>query len=162
MTHQPTSFVRGGLNDYLSSSSLFVTLFLRFGAQELFSEPSIPPAKVTEKADRLDGGAGRANEEGKEGVAERAEGDDDKAAGDEEKEKGSDNGAKTPAPAATAAAAASARIVWDEAALERLLDRSDLEARHAAGAAGEAGGEDELSDGKDDLLKAFKVQFCVK
>ena len=58
------------------------------------------------------------------------------------------------------AAASSQRIVWDAAALERLLDRSALEARHAASlAAGEDGEaqEGEEEDGQDDLMRAFKV-----
>jgi hypothetical protein len=67
-------------------------------------------------------------------------------------------GAAVTEAAAAAAAAASARgrrIVWDDAAIERLLDRSDLIQGKAAADAGDAAGEEVNED--DEFTKAFKV-----
>ena len=64
---------------------------------------------------------------------------------------------------AAASAATAVRIVWDDAALDHLLDRTELEARHRAVQEGgddlEAvqGSDEEEAGGANDLLKAFKV-----
>ena len=102
------------------------------------------------------GGSSSANDKGGEGKgAGKVEGVEGAAAAE------GATALKKPAP--PPAAAPAGRIVWDEAALERLLDRSELEARHAAfGAVQEtAGSAAEGETDQDDLLRAFKVRECV-
>ena len=51
----------------------------------------------------------------------------------------------------------SARIVYDDAAIDRLVDRSELEARHRRGEVEELEGEGEET-GSGDFFKAFRVR----
>ena len=141
--------------------------FLRFGAQELFrDEPvtttvteAVKPsaeAAITEMESTVTEGAVTAAsaQQADKGLA--PDGPGPAAEGSTDGVPATVIGVATEAEAA----ASSQRIVWDAAALERLLDRSALEARHAASlAAGEDGEaqEGEEEDGQDDLMRAFKV-----
>jgi hypothetical protein len=115
---------------------------LRYGAKELFADDEEEAAAAAATA-----------------TAAAAEGDDAAAAaaGADGNGATAGGGAEQDAAGGTAAAAAcgksALRIVWDDAALERLLDRSQVEA--AAAAAGE---EAAAAAEEDEFTKAFKVR----
>lgn len=120
----------------------------RYGAQELFAEepaaarPSGAGAAEAAAADATANGSGAPDT-----AADAAGAGASAAPGTAAAEAaGTSNGTTAPAEAAKPA---SARIVWDDAAVEQLLDRTELNAR--------VGVEEEDGDDDEDLMKAFKV-----
>lgn len=105
----------------------------RYGAQELFhDEVEGAPGDTTDPQAAAEAAAAAARAKGATGAAVT----------------------EAAATAAAAAAARGRRIMWDDSAIERLLDRSDLlqgKATGGEGAAAEEGNED------DEFTKAFKV-----
>jgi len=133
---------------------------LRYGAKELFSEDG-PPAAPTPEAAAPPGATG-AGAEGAGATGTSAIGAGATSAGAPGTHLGSsheprarepshaDPSAQAPQGRSQAQAPGSGRIVYDDAALERLLDRSELEQK-------EWGSTDDCDEADDELFKAFKV-----
>ena len=144
----------------------------RFGAQELFRDEPVTttvtadPTRPTAVAATTEIGSTATDEGAVTGASDQADkgpasdGPGAAAEGSADGVPAAAVGMAEEAESAAAAAASSQRIVWDAAALERLLDRSALEARHAASLAAGEGGmqeEGEEEEGQADLMRAFKV-----
>lgn len=123
---------KAGKTDRLAQAEL--DDILRYGAKELFADDEEEPAAAVAAA------GGEAAAAGADAGAAAAAGGD-----------GGDEQAATAAAAAVSKPRGALRIVWDDAALARLLDRSQVEAAAAA-----AAGEEEQAD-DDEFTKAFKV-----
>jgi hypothetical protein len=107
---------------------------LRYGAKELFAEDEEEAATAA-----ATGGA-----EGADGATATA----DPAASSEQQQPDGDKAGEGGAAVGKSAL----RIVWDDAALDRLLDRSQVQAAAAA-----ADGEEAAAAEDDEFTKAFKV-----
>lgn len=118
---------------------------LRYGAKELFAEDEDEQQQAA--TGTADGAAA--------GSAAAADGVDSAAAAAAAGE-GEGDGGKAAAGAGHGKSAL--RIVWDDAALERLLDRRQVEAAAAAAAAGD---EAAAAAEEDEFTKAFKVRAEV-
>jgi hypothetical protein len=115
---------------------------LRYGAKELFAEDEEEAAAAATATAAAEGADAAAAADG-----------NGAPAGDGAQQDAAKAGEGGAAAAAAAASGKSAlRIVWDDAALGRLLDRSQVEAAAAA-----AAGEEAAAAEEDEFTKAFKV-----
>ncbi len=140
---------KAGKRDGLAQTEL--DDLLRYGAKELFDD------------DELQEQAAQGQPQG---ATQQQGSNDNQAVSDAEPAAAAaaaagEGGSGAAAVTAAATSAATLRIVWDDAALDRLLDRSALQARLEAGGSNDAGSGDESDDEFTKAFKACAACLCV-